>query len=118
MYTDISQEEALKMVTIYPARLLMVQDRIGSIKEGKDADFVIWNGNPLSIYSRPEQTWIEGRKYFDVETDRVLRDDLLREKNALIQKVIKSGKKPGKSPPDKNAKDEYGPATTFRCQDH
>jgi len=111
MYTDISQEEALKMVTIYPARLLMVQDRIGSIKEGKDADFVIWNGNPLSIYSRPEQTWIEGRKYFDVETDRVLRDDLLREKNALIQKVIKSGKKPGKSPPDKNAKDEYGPGT-------
>lgn len=97
MYTDMSQEDALKMVTINPARQLMVDDRIGSIKVGKDADFVIWNGNPLSIHSKPLQTWIEGRKYFDIDADRRMYDDNVAEKNDLVQKVLKelAAKKPG-----------------------
>lgn len=88
MYTDMMREEAIKLVTINPARQLMVSDRIGSIKVGKDADFVIWDGVPLSVYSKPLQTWIEGRKYFDINGDNQMREQLLAEKNALVQKVL------------------------------
>ncbi|MFH2054773.1 MAG: amidohydrolase family protein [bacterium] len=96
MYTGLSQEETIKHVTINPAKLLMVDDRIGSLQAGKDGDFVIWNGNPLSIYTLPEQTWIEGAKYFDREVDRQMREDLRAEKSALIQKILKQQDKQGK----------------------
>jgi len=89
-YTGMEPEKALDMVTINPARSLGVEDRVGSLTVGKDADFVIWSGPPLSIYSRPEQTWIEGHKYFDLETDHALRQQLKEEKNALVQKIIKT----------------------------
>jgi imidazolonepropionase-like amidohydrolase len=101
MYTDMSQEDALKMVTINPARQLMIDDHVGSIKVGKDADFVIWNGNPLSIHSKPLQTWIEGRKYFDIDADRLMHDDNVAEKNALVQKILKESSK-------KKAGDRHG----------
>jgi adenine deaminase len=96
MYTDMTREEAIKLVTINPARQLMVSDRIGSVKVGKDADFVIWNDVPLSIYSKPLQTWIEGRKYFDINRDDEMREQLNAEKNALVQKVL-AEKDKGKS---------------------
>jgi imidazolonepropionase-like amidohydrolase len=60
MYAGMSQEEAWKMVTINPARLLHVDDRTGSIKAGKDADLVLWNDNPLSIYASADKTWVDG----------------------------------------------------------
>ena len=68
-YGNVPQEEALKFCTINSAKQLKVDEFIGSIKEGKEADFVIWNNNPLSIYAKAEQTWIEGTKFFDLETD-------------------------------------------------
>lgn len=89
MYGDMKPEEAIKMVTINPATILKMDNVVGSIKVGKDADFVIWNGNPLSVYSMVEQTWIEGRKYFDREVDKQLRESNRQEKNALIQKALK-----------------------------
>ena len=64
-YGGMSEEEALKMVTINPAIMLHIDHRVGSITPGKDADFVIWSGNPLSVYSKAEQTFIDGVKYFD-----------------------------------------------------
>ncbi len=68
-YGQTSVEDALKMITINPAIQLGVQDRIGSIEEGKDGDVVIWSGHPISIYSKVEQTFVDGKKYFDLAMD-------------------------------------------------
>jgi len=84
----LSEEEALKFVTINPAKQLRVDDKIGSLEVGKDADFVVWSGNPLSVYSKCEQTWLDGRKYFDLQEDAQLRAQREKERGALIQKVL------------------------------
>ncbi len=94
MYGDMSQIDAIKMVTINPAKQLKIDDRVGSIKVGKYADMVIWNGNPLSIYSKPEMTLIDGRVYFSLESDLAAREAIRQEKAALIQKLLTS---PGES---------------------
>ena len=87
-YGGLSEEEALAFVTLNPALQLGVADRVGSLEPGKDADFVIWSGPPLSAFSRAEQTWIDGRKYFDIELDRALADAALAERARLIQKIL------------------------------
>ncbi|MDZ7273956.1 MAG: amidohydrolase family protein [candidate division KSB1 bacterium] len=87
-YGGLSEEEALKFVTLNPAKQLKVDHLIGSLEPGKQADFVIWSGAPLSTYSICEQTWIEGRKYFDRAEDRELRAAVEKERAALIQKVL------------------------------
>ncbi len=87
-YCDMSQEDAWKMVTINPAKQLKIDNRTGSIKTGKQADFVIWDHNPLSVYARAEQTWIDGRQYFDLATDMVARKAQRVEKSQLINKLI------------------------------
>ncbi len=92
-YGGVSEEEAWKFVTLNPAKMLRVDDRIGSIKVGKDADLVLWNDNPLSIYAKPLQTYVDGIKYYDVETDKQLRNDIRAERARLIQKMIESKNK-------------------------
>ena len=87
-YGGLSEEAALEFVTINPARQLRIDDRVGSLEPNKDADFVIWSGHPLSSFSRAEQTWIEGRKYFDVELDAEMRKQIASERSRLIQKVL------------------------------
>ena len=87
-YTGMSEEDALKMVTINPATMLHVADRTGSIKTGKDADLVLWSDNPLSIYARAEKTIVDGIVYFDVEKDKLLREGIVKERARLIQKMI------------------------------
>ena len=87
-YGGVSEEEALAFVTINPARQLRIDDRVGSLEPDKDADFVIWSGHPLSSFSRAEQTWIEGRKYFDVELDAEMRRQTAVERSRLIQKAL------------------------------
>jgi imidazolonepropionase-like amidohydrolase len=62
----MSREKALEGVTFSGARLLKLEDRIGSLAQGKDADFIVLSGDPLSVYTRVEQTWVEGRKVFDL----------------------------------------------------
>ncbi len=96
-YGAVPEEEALKFVTINPAKQLRVEDRVGSLEEGKDADFVIWSGNPLSTYSICEQTWIDGRKYFDLETDAMLQEKAAKERAQLVQKVLAQGGSGNKS---------------------
>ncbi|MCM2271091.1 MAG: amidohydrolase family protein [candidate division Zixibacteria bacterium] len=91
MYCGMSPEDAIKMVTINPAIQLKIDDRVGSIKAGKDGDLVIWNGDPLSIYSKPEMTFIDGRIYFDINTDLKARVAIQVEKAALVQKALSSG---------------------------
>jgi imidazolonepropionase-like amidohydrolase len=61
----MSRKTALEALTINGAKMLDLQDRIGSLKPGKDADFIILSGDPLSVYTHVEQTWVEGRKMFD-----------------------------------------------------
>ena len=84
-YGDMTEQEALRMITLNPAIQLGIQDRVGSIDVGKDADLSIWNGNPLSVYSRVETTFIDGEVFFDREQDLANRAKLAAERAALEQ---------------------------------
>ena len=99
-YGGVPEEDAWKMVTLNPAKLLHVDDRMGSVKAGKDADLVLWNANPLSIYARPEFTMIEGTVYFDRKKDEDKQKSMLVEREKLIQKMLseKSEGKPTQRP--------------------
>ena len=68
-YGKMSEEEALKLVTINPATMLHVDKRVGSIKVGKDADLVLWSADPLSIYAVAEKTYVDGIPYWDIDKD-------------------------------------------------
>jgi imidazolonepropionase-like amidohydrolase len=87
-YGGLAPAEALKFVTINPAKQLQIDNRVGSLEPGKDADLVVWSGNPLSTMTRAEQTWIDGRRYFDREEDRQMRAAAAAERNALRQKAL------------------------------
>ena len=87
-YGGVSEEEAWKMVTLNPAKLLHLDKRMGSIKTGKDADLVLWTDNPLSIYAKPDKTIIEGTVYFDLERDAQQRKAIEAERARLLQKML------------------------------
>ena len=111
-YGGVSEEEALKFVTLNPAKLMHVDDRVGSIKVGKDADVVLWNDNPLSIYAHPLKTFVDGICYYDVERDNDLKLQNEKERQRLIQKMIAEKSNPGGEPPVvKQKKEEH-------CDDH
>lgn len=95
-YGGLTEEEALRMVTINPAKMLHVDDRVGSIKVGKDADLVLWSDNPLSIYAKAEKTMVDGTIYFDREKDAAMRKQVLAERTRLINKMV--GEKRGGRP--------------------
>jgi imidazolonepropionase-like amidohydrolase len=84
----VSEEDALNFITLHPAKVMGIAHRVGSIEPGKDADFVIWSGHPLSGFTHAEQTWIDGRKYFDREADQQLREQVQRERAMLIQRIL------------------------------
>ncbi len=88
MYGGMSEEAAWKMVTLNPAILLHLDDKMGSLKIGKDADVVIWSENPLSIYAQAEMTFVDGIKFFDKEEDLKKREEIKIERNRLIQKMV------------------------------
>ena len=83
-YGGLTEEEALKTCTINPARQLGIDRRVGSIEVGKDADLAIWNGYPLSSYSRVDTTMIEGVVYFDRQRDLAARAARAREKQERL----------------------------------
>jgi len=87
-YGGMGEEDALKMVTLNPAKLLHLDDRMGSIKAGKDADIVLWSDHPLSVYSKALMTLVDGRVYFDRAEDLVRREQISAERNRLIQKIL------------------------------
>ena len=91
-YGGVSEQDAWKMVTLNPAKLLHIDDRMGSIKEGKDADIVIWSTNPLSINSKVEKTFIDGILLYDVyQNDLIYKRDQL-ERKRLLKLMIKAQK--------------------------
>jgi imidazolonepropionase-like amidohydrolase len=85
-YGGLTEDEALRLCTINPAKQLRLDHRLGSIEAGKDADLVIWNGHPLSVYARVDTTFIEGEVYFDRETDLRQREALRKEKEERLKK--------------------------------
>ena len=95
-YGGVSEIEALKFVTLNPAKQLRIDDRVGSIAIGKDADLVLWNGHPLSNFTKVQQTWIDGRKYFDHLEDAKAQTLVKQQRFALIQKVLESGEEMAK----------------------
>ena len=111
-YGGMTEEEAWKMVTLNPARLLHLDDRMGSIKVGKDADLVLWTDHPLSIYAKAEKTMIDGRIYFDLEEDARKQEQIARERNRLIQK-LQAAKKGGA----KTQKAGSATRQLFHCDD-
>ena len=100
-YGGVNEEDAWKFVTLNPAKLLHIDNRVGSIKVGKDADLVLWNGHPMSIYSKAEKTMIEGVTYFDLERDAQMREAIKREKNELITMMLQDKNKGLKTQPVK-----------------
>jgi adenine deaminase len=94
-YGGVSEEEAWKFVTLNPAKMLHLDDRIGSVKEGKDADLVLWTDHPLSIYAKVKTAYIDGIPYYDAERDKLLREKVITERERLIAEML-SAKKSGK----------------------
>ncbi|MCA8972373.1 MAG: amidohydrolase family protein, partial [Planctomycetes bacterium] len=87
-YGGLAPEVALRFVTKYPAIQLGIDDHVGSLEVGKDGDFVIWSGDPLSTTTRCEQTWIDGRRYFDLEDDARLRSMVEDERARLVSAIL------------------------------
>ncbi|MEO6758841.1 MAG: amidohydrolase family protein, partial [Saprospiraceae bacterium] len=92
LYGGMKEEDAWKMVTLNPAKLLHVDDQVGSVKTGKDADLVLWNDNPLSVYARAEKTWVDGMLFFDRQEDAQRQIWVREERARLIQKLLNAKK--------------------------
>jgi imidazolonepropionase-like amidohydrolase len=114
-YGGMSPEEAIKLVTINSAKQLRIDNKVGSLEPGKDADFVIWSDNPLSNYAHANQTWIDGRKYFDRADDLEGRKAYAAQREALMQKAlaerVKDLGKPKEGDEKKDGDKEARPAT-------
>ena len=89
-YGGMSEEEAWKFVTLNPAKLLHIDDKVGSIKVGKSADLVLWNNHPMSIYAVAEKTMIEGVFYYDLNRATAQVEIIQEERNKLIQQMVEA----------------------------
>jgi imidazolonepropionase-like amidohydrolase len=95
-FGGVKEEDALKFVTLNPAKLLHIDDQTGSLKVGKDADVVVWSDNPLSVYAKAELTFVDGIRFYDRQEDVKLRQEVAAERNRLIQKMLAVKKEGGK----------------------
>ena len=100
-YGGVPEEEAWKFVTLNPAKMLHLDDRTGSIREGKDADLVLWSTYPMSVSAVAEKTLIEGAVYFDIEKDKALRKSIQEKKNKLSTLMLREKNKGLKTQPAK-----------------
>jgi imidazolonepropionase-like amidohydrolase len=96
-YGGMSELEAWKTVTINPAKLLHIDDKVGSIKTGKDADVVLWSHHPMSIYAKAEKTIVDGKIFFDKDEDLRKREAIKQEKSKLITMMLNEKMKGGKT---------------------
>lgn len=109
-YGGLTEEEALKLVTLNPAKMLHIDDRVGKIQRGMDADVVLWNDHPLSVFASAQKTIIDGRIYFDREENEAKEDQIAQERQRLIQAMIRV--KNGGSPTQKA---ERKPEKEYHC---
>jgi len=112
-YGGVTEEEALKMVTLNPAKMLHVDERVGSLKAGKDGDVVVWSDNPLSIYAKSLYTIVDGTIYFDREKDEQMQKWVDGERYRIIKKM--NGEKKNGAPVT-SAQPSYKIMHT--CSDH
>ena len=110
-YGGVSEEDAWKFVTLNPAKLLHIDNEVGSIKAGKSADLVLWNDHPMSIYAVAEKTMIDGIFYYELDRATAQLDVIAEERNTLIQQMMnaKNGGAPTKKMPKKQARE-------FHCE--
>jgi imidazolonepropionase-like amidohydrolase len=94
-YGGVGEEEALKFVTLNPAEQLRIDQYVGSVEVGKHADLVVWSGSPMSALGRCEQTWVDGRRYFDRDEDAKMRTRAREMRAALVQKILGGGERMG-----------------------
>ena len=92
-YGSVSEEEAWKFVTLNPAKLLQVDDKVGSIKVGKDADVVLWTDNPLSIYAKADKTVVDGIVFYDLEKDTLVQENIQKQRSELINDLLEAKNK-------------------------
>jgi len=112
-YGGVEPQQALDFVTLNAARQLGLDHRIGSLEKGKDADFVIWSGDPLSVYSIVEQSWVDGMRQFDRAADLAQRAAIESERVELIARIKRGDKPQGEEkPPIEEPADESETATT------
>lgn len=93
-YGGVNELDALKLVTLNPAKLLHLDDRMGSIKVGKDADLVLWTDHPLSVYARASKTMVDGTIYFDEELDKKMKEQIDIERNRIISNILRESTQP------------------------
>ena len=91
-YGGLTEAEALKLVTLNPAKMLKIDQYVGSIEPGKQADVVLWSDHPLSIYAVAQKTWIDGKLFYDVADLQERHQKITQEKNWLLQRAIEAGK--------------------------
>ena len=87
-YGGLGEQQCWRMVTINPAKLLHLDEHTGSIKVGKDADVVLWSGNPLSVYSKAEKTFVDGVCLYDIQNDAAMRTDIASVKASIINQLV------------------------------
>jgi imidazolonepropionase-like amidohydrolase len=97
LYGNLPQEEALKLVTLNPAKMLHIDNKVGSLKPGKDADVVIWSANPLTIYAKAEKTFVDGIPYWDLDRDEKVRQEQQTERARIVKKMLDSKNKGSKT---------------------
>jgi imidazolonepropionase-like amidohydrolase len=99
-YGGLTEDQALALITINPARQLRIDGRVGSIEVGKDADLVLYDRHPLSVYAVPQKVFVDGVLYFDREQDLARRAELSAERQRLWEKTKKAGE-PSKAGPER-----------------
>ena len=117
-YGGVEPTEALKFVTLNPAIQLRIDSKVGSLEVGKHADIAVWNGSPLSTLARCEQTWIDGRKYFDRQLDAETRKRDFALHQALVQKILDSGEAAGEKSSLADDPSRLWPNHDEFCHDH
>lgn len=112
-YGGLSEEEAWKLVTLNPAKLLHLEDRMGSVKVGKDADLVLWTTNPLSVEAVVVATVIDGEILYDKDKNQALEQKNAEEKARIITKMLDENKKGGDTKPFTKKKNKHFHCNTF-----
>ena len=110
-YGGMTEEEAMKTITLNPAKLLHLDSHMGSLKVGKDADIVIWDKHPFAAGAKPIRTYVDGMALFDIETDAATRTRIQSEKNRLIR-LQADNKGPAAQPPAPGK-----PPRMYHCED-
>src|SRR5206468_3925189 len=107
-YGGLTEDEALALVTINPARQLRIDSRVGSLEVGKDADVVIWNHHPLSSYAIADRVYIDGLKYYDRLEDQKRLTELAKEKESLANAERGERRAPSTTDPEPRPRDNNG----------